>query len=243
MSANRDASALRASRAGYNRPTMLSAGSVPARTVVASLAAMAAITLGGAPQASGQIVEPLHGVVIDARGALATFPDGAAVADPRGLDPAGLPGRGLGLEVGAHVYPLRWKAITFGLGASLVWARGSDAVAVTEGSTASPETTTRFSAVSPQVSLNFGTGRGWSTLSGGLGWASLTISRADQPDEPGDAVATLHYGGGARWLFSPHLGASFDLRFYQLGERPPSAASPGHPKTTQLVVTVGLSIK
>ena len=227
----------------YNRRPMPAASPIPARTFAVLAAVFATITMGAARPASGQIVEPLRGVVVDARGALATFPDEAAIADPRGLDAASLPGRGLGLEVGAHVYPVRWKAITFGFGASLVWARGSGTAPVTEGSTPSPDATTRFSAVSPQLSLNFGSGRGWSTLSAGLGWASLTVSRTDQPDEPGDAVATLNYGGGARWLFSRHLGASFDLRFYQLGERAPSAASPGHPKMTRFVTTVGLSIK
>ena len=40
-----------------------------------------------------------------------------------------LPQRGLGFEIGAHVYPLRGRKVTLGVGASLLRARGRKAPA------------------------------------------------------------------------------------------------------------------
>ena len=39
------------------------------------------------------------------------------------MEVAELPGRGLGVQVGAHLYPLRWRAVTFGIGGELAASR------------------------------------------------------------------------------------------------------------------------
>src|SRR6266511_6041011 len=58
--------------------------------------------------------------VIDIRGVVPRFPADADLATSRDVTVAELPGRGLGIQIGAHVYPLRWRAITFGVGGELV---------------------------------------------------------------------------------------------------------------------------
>ena len=61
--------------------------------------------------------------VVDVHGTLPRFPREQQLADSRGLLLQELPGAGLGLHTGVHVYPLRWKAVTFGIGGDLTVAR------------------------------------------------------------------------------------------------------------------------
>ncbi len=56
--------------------------------------------------ALAQQEDPIAPFVIDVRGAFMSL-DAAGSAFPLGLDKALLPTNGLGLELGAHVYPLR----------------------------------------------------------------------------------------------------------------------------------------
>jgi hypothetical protein len=156
---------------------------------------------------------------------------------------AELPGSGWGGQVGIHFYLLRWKAVTVGVGAEAIVARAtttpSDAslglVAVEE----------RLLSASPQLSLNFGTGHGWSYLSGGVGrsvWAlhetGLQASAADV--EP---LQTVNYGGGARWFIKNHLAFSLDVRIYQVQPGTPVTPLPGSPRMQLLVVGAGISLK
>ncbi|MGC4085903.1 MAG: hypothetical protein QM736_28195 [Vicinamibacterales bacterium] len=76
------------------------------------LAARSASAQGPAPK-----IGPF---VIDVHGTMPRFPgDDQQLASSRNLLLQELPGAGLGLHTGAHVYLLRWKAVTFGLGADL----------------------------------------------------------------------------------------------------------------------------
>jgi opacity protein-like surface antigen len=181
--------------------------------------------------------------VIDARGVLTALPNDGVMASARGLQVEDLPASGLGAEVGAHVYPLRSRIVTLGLGASFLWSKGSDMAAATTELPAPPEVTTKLSAVSPQVSLNFGTGRGWSYISGGLGWAALSISRNDMPEEDGQTTRAFNYGAGARWFVSERIAFGFDLRYYSLDGQAPSGNSLGFPAKTKFAANVGVSFK
>ncbi len=70
---------------------------------------------------------------------------------------------------------------------------------------------TRFSAVSPQISFNFGARDGWSYISGGIGRGTLTTQRVDEPlPDPESGTKTINYGGGARWFAKKHLAVTFD---------------------------------
>ncbi len=170
------------------------------------------------------------------------FPNNLQLAASRGLNQAELPGRGLGFDVGAHVYPLRWGAMTLGFGGQATFSRARrtpDADTLTLGAT-----TERFTSVAPQVSFNFGSGHGWSYLSGGIStakWSVVPDRRATLPlDE--EQLKTINYGGGARWFARPHVAFSFDVRFYAIN---PSSTGVlvTSPRTTLLIVGAGVSIK
>jgi hypothetical protein len=146
------------------------------------------------------------------------------------------------IDVGAHVYPFRLGPITFGIGASVVSARAS----WTPDLDKTPEAEkvlTRFTAVSPQVSFNFGNRRGWSYISGGLLTSTLSVDRESEPRQVSPALKTINYGGGARWFARPHLAFSFDVRFYAVNPAEPTATYRGNPRRTFTVLTAGLSLR
>jgi hypothetical protein len=103
----------------------------------------------------------------------------------------------------------------------------------------------RVTYLGPQLSFNFGSGDGWSYLSGGISasrWSIVPDEAAPLPlDE--ERLKTLDYGGGARWFIRPHLAFSFDVRLYAIAPSSPTAVLPGGPRTTLLVVGAGVSVK
>lgn len=167
-----------------------------------------------------------------------------------------LPGRSWGVAGGATVYPFRLGLITFGVGASIVAAKGSsESLEIVSGSGAN--TTSRFTqavhtgvtSLVPQVSINFGRRLGWSYLSAGLGRTKVT-SRSDalNATTPGIVVPeawnqAINFGGGARWFMKPRLGAGFDVRFVQLGSRSPTAVLPSARRTRMWNISAGISIQ
>lgn len=209
------------------------------------------VLLATAAQAQGPVPEPVleepigRGVV-DARGVLAKFKKNGGIASTLGVDTVDLPTRGLGLVVGGHLYPVRTRNFALGLGGEvLLRARASHTLApATAGGPDGPAVVTRMTALSPQVSLNFGRRAGWSYLSGGMGWASFTTERDDRPFE--DAATrprTINYGGGARWFTSNHLAFSLDLRFYAIRPQEAEAARPAFPRMTVMIFSAGISAR
>lgn len=189
--------------------------------------------------------------VVDVHGTVPRFPsEDTQFAESRGVTVAELPGAGFGLQLGAHVYVLRVKAITFGLGAELSAGRShqtpdaSAATATSRGSAvrASEE---RFSTISPQLSFNFGSGTGWSYLSGGIGYANWALVADNHEGSLANSenLRTINYGGGARWFAKPHLAFSFDVRFYALSPGTAYADGVAGPRTTLLVIGAGISLK
>jgi hypothetical protein len=105
--------------------------------------------------------------------------------------------------------------------------------------------TERLTHVAPQVSFNFGTGDGWSYISGGIGPSLWSIV----PDE-GDAIEadtarrqTINYGGGARWFIKRRLAFTFDVRFYAINPAPGVFGRPPTPRTTMMVLGAGVSLR
>ena len=90
--------------------------------MIAIVGGLAGLLQTGA--ALAQQEDPIAPFVIDVRGAFMSL-DAAGSAFPLGLDKAQLPYRGLGLELGAHVYPLRGRVVSLGVGASLLFVRSS----------------------------------------------------------------------------------------------------------------------
>jgi hypothetical protein len=205
--------------------------------------------------APAQEREPLPKVAVDAHVATPKFPRDPPVATALGVTTDNMPGRGLGLAAGIHVYPGRMGRVTLGLGGQLLVTRASKTLEpTTENGPDGPTVDARFSAFSPQLSLNFGGPEGWSYISGGIGWASLTLERDTAPVADADGrMRTLHYGGGARWFAKKHLAFSFDLRFHRYPAQdaitqtsttqPVITRRPAYPKGRLLVLSAGISLK
>ena len=210
--------------------------------------------LCAAPSAHAQDPPPKIGpFVVDFHGTVPRFPKAPALAESRELVAAELPGRGLGLQVGAHLYFLRFRAVTFGFGGEFTASRARKTpLAIPPSSTpAGAETVPlrateeKFSAAGTQLSFNFGTGHGWSYISGGIGqskWSVIPDGRAPFPSDTA-SLKTINYGGGARWFTKKHVAFSFDVRFYAINPGPPFGLIPGSPRTTMLVIGAGVSVK
>jgi hypothetical protein len=208
------------------------------------LAFVLASTIAPAVQAQEREPEPISRFVVDARGVLPRFPADPATASAIDVTTDNMPGRGLGVSFGAHVYPIRGK-VTLGLGAEMVITHASRTLpAAQEGGADGPTVKARFSVFSPQVSLNFGSNRGWSYVSAGLGRATLTFEQetdpvSDAPSKPRD----LNYGGGARWFAQPHLAFNFDLRWHRVAAQAATAGRPAYGQTRIVVFSAGISVK
>ena len=194
---------------------------------------------------------PIPRVVVDAHATVPLFPtDDPLLAQSRNLQLVELPGAGLGAQIGLHFYPLRTRHVTFGLGGELAVGRSSQtppplaAAAAAAGVVPQRVSEERITVLSPQLSLNFGNGSGWSYLSAGLGQATWFLGTDDLGDYPpnADKLKTVNYGGGARWFIKPHLAFSFDVRFYAIN---PGFAYifPATPRTTLLIIGAGISVK
>jgi hypothetical protein len=208
---------------------------------IAVLCVLAAV-LGGARRAGAQELPPIPRLVVDVHGTFPAFPADPNLAVSRGLDPGELPGRGLGGDIAVHVYPFKYRAVTFGIGGRVITSRAHRTQDQT--STLRP-VTERFTYLGPQLSFNFGTGAGWSYISGGIAASKWSVvpdgSIAQPPDE--ERLRTIDYGGGARWFAKPHLAFSFDLRFYAINPSSPTLVLPGGPRTTMMVFGAGISVK
>ena len=195
---------------------------------------------------------PIGIFAADVRVALPSFDQDPAIAQRLGVTQENLPGRGYGLVLGAHVYPLRLGPATVGIGGEMMRSRGRrTAEPATQGGPEGPTVRTQFSSMSPQISLNFGASEGWSYLSAGLGWARFSVDRENTtaPGTPPEATPdaprrrTLNYGGGARWFARPHLAFAIDLRFYSLSPQEADGPHPAMPQTRRLVLSAGVAFK
>jgi hypothetical protein len=189
--------------------------------------------------------EPIGRFAADVRVSLPRFPDDPTSATALGVTIDDLPGRGLGVSAGAHLYLFRMGKVTVGVGGEWIVSRGRHTQEpAQEGGTAGPTVETRFSALSPQVSLNFGSRRGWSYLSAGLGRARFTTERENAPvgDASSDPSA-INYGGGARWFAKEHLAFTFDVRWYRIDPQDATLTRPAYDGRRMLVLSAGISVK
>ena len=210
------------------------------------------LVLSTAAAARAQDPPPKIGpFVVDLHATVPKYPSSPTLAASHDVVVAELPGRGLGIQVGGQLYFFRWRAVTFGIGGEYAASRGRkpppDAPG---GSTATDATTLReteetFSSKGTSLSFNFGTGHGWSYISGGIGqstWSVIPVGRAAFPSDQ-ERLKTINYGGGARWFAKAHLAFSFDVRFYAINPGPAFLDFPGSPRTTMLVIGAGVSLK
>ena len=187
---------------------------------------------------------PMTVFVADVRGAMSTLKQEATIAADLGVPVAELPSRGLGFVLGAHVYPLRRKNFALGVGAEILRVSGSNTIEPeVEDGPEGPTIRNHWSHFSPQVSLNFGARDGWSYLTVGLGRSKVTIDLEDSPQDDGDAVRTLNYGGGARWFINKHLAFTFDIRFYSINAQEAVEGRIATPNMRLRILSAGISLR
>jgi len=205
------------------------------------------IVLGGGAPAFAQEPPPrLPFVAVDLHGAFVNFPVEQALSDSRGLQLGQLPGAAIGGDLSLNIYPLRWRAVTFGLGGRVMAARARQVPVSADGQTpALPAVTERFVTGAPEISFNFGSGNGWSYISGGVGrsaWQVIQDGTGPQ-DADDERLYTSNYGGGARWFIKKHLAFSFDVRIYGIKAGTVGVNDHTGPRTSLLVIGAGVSVK
>ena len=221
------------------------------------------LCLVSASHAEAQLAAPAPPgpYTIDARGAISGLPVAGAFypSAPAGTN---VPGRGPGIDVGAHVYPWQLGIARLGFGAALLRTRGSASPALSssdddddEPIDATPDVEMTLTVLAPQLSFNFGTAAGWSYLSVGVGRARIasgTSAFGDATSEGGMTPAgevntgfrhSVNIGAGARWFAKPRLGVSFDLRVHMISAGKAGETRPGTPRATVTVGSVGISIR
>lgn len=181
---------------------------------------------------------------VDVRGTFGAYgptPEQAALIGYADTD---LPSHGWGVDAGAHWYPLKWRAVTLGIGGTVLLTAGHKSPEDEKGVPTGREADTRFRSVASQISFNFGGGAGWSYVSGGLGYSTFAISNEafPQPDSL-PKRKTTNFGGGARWSLKAHLALTLDLRFYRVAALAASDDVPGDAGTTRVVVGAGVAYK
>jgi len=199
-----------------------------------------------APVAAQDPTPKIGPFTIDLHGSIPRFPsDNQQLADSRGLLLQELPGRGLGLHASAQVYLLKWKAVTFGVGADFTVAQSHQDPPQITADYFGRAVTERFTHVAPELSFNFGDGDGWSYLSGGIGPSTWSVVPDGEPPQAPDTerLQTINYGGGARWFIKRHLAFSLDVRFYAINPTTPLPGRPTGPRTTLLSLGAGISLK
>jgi len=224
-------------------PTALAVRTIGLRvSIIACLLGCCLTSTGGAQELSEQ---PITRYALDLRAALPKVPADNALAAPYGLSGTNLPGFGLGADIGGHVYPLRWKAITFGIGVSGTVGRSQTTALVVQAdnTTIREKVTARFSAISPQISFNFGSAAGWSYLSGGIGTSRLAIETPDTAGDVSPKRKTINYGGGGRWFVRDRMAVTFDVRFYAMNPIPAAENVKQSPRLRMLVISVGISVR
>jgi len=210
----------------------------------------AALLLVAAPARAQDPPPRIGPFVLDLHATVPQFPnEDVQLAASRSMDLAELPGNGLGVQASAHVYLLKVKVITFGIGAEFAASRARktpEAGAVSTTGRVLRPSEERFSTFSPQLSLNFGNGHGWSYLSGGIGISNWAVVPEGQEGFGADSesLRTINYGGGARWFAKSHLAFSLDVRFYAIDPGTPFITGQlGSPRTTLMIIGAGISLK
>jgi hypothetical protein len=215
------------------------------RVAAPALLFVSACLLAAPSAALAQLAAPPGPFVIDARGAFSSVGRSDALATPRGLLVGELPKTVLGLDLGGHVYPVRGR-VTLGVGASLLMVGGTQTPGTPEeGAVDAPLTPGEFRVrgIVPQLSLNFGSSRGWSYIGAGLGVSQLKAGRAESELAYSPQLLTINLGGGARWFVSEHVAFTFDGRFYRLASKPLAADYVGNPTVSMFVISAGVSLK
>jgi hypothetical protein len=213
--------------------------------VVVVLTAAAICGAAARPAEAQDAPPPIGRFVVDLHGVAPRFGDDPALADSRGLTQAELPGTGLGITAGAHLYFVKFRAVTFGLGGQAMVGRTPILSGKPDPTLGLRAVTETLKSLLSELSLNFGNGDGWSYLSAGVGvsrWSIVPDGAAPLPVDD-EGRKTINYGGGARWFAKKHLAFSLDVRFYEIAAGTAPSTFPASPRTKLLVIGAGISVR
>src|SRR2546428_2747202 len=156
-------------------------------------------------------------VVVDGQGNVPRFPQDPLLADSRGISLTELPGAGLGGQLGVHLYFFKFKAMTVGVGGQTIVAQAKQ-TPPKEVQDQIKAVTEKFRSLGAQLSLNFGSGTGWSYLSGGIGRSNWSIVPEGRKLLPGDeeVLKTINYGGRAPRFAESHPPLRLPRRLYAI---------------------------
>jgi hypothetical protein len=206
------------------------------------------LTMAGAARVNAQEPPPpIPRFVVDAHATVPLFPsDSQQLINSRNPSwtLASLPGRGWGGQLGLHLYLLKWRALTVGIGGEVMVASATSPGPTDQNRTAIA-LEERIVSAAPQLSFNFGTGHGWSYLSGGVGRSVWSLHETGQVEAAQDVepLSTVNYGGGARWFIKNHLAFSLDARLYEIQPGTPVLPLVASPRTRMFIIGAGVSLK
>jgi len=182
-------------------------------------------------------------VVLDGRGVLARIGTDARTATELGVAELDLSPKSFGVTAGAHVYPWRGKSMALGIGGETIFAQSSfEPLDPKTNKPGGKVYNRRLSAMSAQLSLNFGHKAGWSYITAGFGpLVFATYPATVTNDALGEG--TLNYGGGARWFNWDHVAITMDLRFYATNPTNATVNTVGRSRNTLFVMSAGFAIK
>ncbi len=187
-------------------------------------------------------IATLPSVVLDVRGGFASGGQDAKTAAGLKVATTDMPGRLRTAVVGLHAYPFRRGRLKLGFGGELLMGSASAQKTDTAGKAVGPIIRRRLNAVSGQISLNFGTGGGWSYLTAGRGPLKFE-SYLNEATPDGVGSGTLNYGGGARWFTNAHLAFAVDLRFYLTRPALATTVTAGRDRVRVFLLSLGISLK
>ncbi len=196
-----------------------------------------------------QQVKRIPPFVVDLRGSISPLGHSATTADTFGLTGADLPSRSLGFQADGTVYPLRGRTFAFGVGGEFFLAAASAALKDSSGMPTGPVIHRRLRNLSAQLSLNFGSGDGWSYLTGGFGRVAFDTYGVADPSAAQSSVPwgpqslTFNFGGGARWFNLERIALSLDMRFYATNPQPATDGFGARERKKVMVLSAGVSLK
>jgi hypothetical protein len=205
-----------------------------------------------AAHAQAPVPHPLPRIALDLRGFYSGLGRDATTAAALNVAPTDLPNRALGGVAGIHLYLLRSRKITIGIGGEGVLARGRSQQVIEDPTPPAPGqlpvppilVQQHLRGISGQVSLNFGDRDGWSYLSAGMGpLAFYSYTGEARPFDAPPVETTINLGGGGRWFMKPHLAFCFDIRFYQTKPENTTVSYPGRARKQLLVMSAGIAVK
>jgi hypothetical protein len=206
------------------------------------------LTLVCASTAVAQAKKPISPFALDVHGFFPNLGQDPQTAKDLDIQPEEMPGRALGLAIRAHVYPIRGRVRSLGIGFEVLKGRGRKGL-LAGGQPTGVVVSQVLEGFAGLATLNFGHCDGWSYIVGGLGPVRVRPYVVDPHGLPTPVPAgkiALTYGGGARWFKTDHFGFSFDVRFYDLKPVATIATvpvTPGRERQHLLLMSAGIAIR